>query len=81
MKTSIIILIAAFSFGAAFKPVVQTIYGFKVTDIEGKEFDVAQLKGKKLMIVNTASECGFTPQYKELQELLDKVNHTLNAKI
>ena len=47
----------------------QTIYDFKVTDIDGKEFDLASLKGKKVMIVNTASKCGLTPQYEELEKL------------
>ena len=43
----------------------QTIYQFKVTDLYGNEFDFASLKGKKILIVNTASECGLTPQYKD----------------
>jgi glutathione peroxidase len=46
-----------------------TIYQFKVKDISGNDFDLASLKGKKVMIVNTASECGLTPQYVQLQEL------------
>lgn len=46
-----------------------TIHQFVVTDIDGVPFDLASLKGKKVMIVNTASECGYTPQYKDLQEL------------
>jgi glutathione peroxidase len=47
-------------------------YDFKVKTLEGKEFDFASLKGKKVMIVNTASKCGFTPQYKELEEVYQK---------
>lgn len=47
----------------------QSIHQFKVTDIEGKEFDFASLKGKKIMVVNTASKCGLTPQYEQLEEL------------
>lgn len=46
-----------------------SIYDFKVKSIDGKEIDFAQYKGKKLLIVNTASECGFTPQYEDLQKL------------
>lgn len=49
----------------------QTIYQFKVKDISGNEFDLSSLKGKKVMIVNTASECGLTPQYKQLEELYE----------
>ncbi|MBN9285445.1 MULTISPECIES: glutathione peroxidase [Flavobacterium] len=47
----------------------ENIYQFKVKDIEGKTFDFASLKGKKVMVVNTASECGLTPQYEQLQKL------------
>jgi glutathione peroxidase len=47
-------------------------YDFKVKTLEGQTFDFASLKGKKVMIVNTASKCGFTPQYKDLEELYSK---------
>lgn len=46
-----------------------TIYQFKVEDLSGKTFDFASLKGKKILIVNTASKCGYTPQYEQLEEL------------
>ncbi len=45
----------------------ETIYQFKVEDLSGDTFDFASLKGKKIMIVNTASKCGLTPQYKDLE--------------
>jgi glutathione peroxidase len=48
------------------------IYSFIVKDIEGKEFNFESLRGKKVMIVNTASKCGLTPQYKELQALYEQ---------
>lgn len=50
----------------------ENIYQFKVTDLYGEEFDFSTLKGKKIMIVNTASECGLTPQYKDLQAIYEK---------
>ena len=43
----------------------------KVKSIDGKEFDYNSLKGKKVLIVNVASECGYTPQYEDLQKLYD----------
>ena len=50
----------------------KTIYQFKVKDIQGNNFDFEQLRGKKIMIVNTASKCGMTGQYKGLQKLYDR---------
>jgi glutathione peroxidase len=50
----------------------QTIYQFKVKDIEGNSFNFQNLRGKKIMIVNTASKCGLTGQYKALQKLYDR---------
>ncbi len=50
----------------------QSIHQFKVEDIVGKTFDLSSLKGKKVMIVNTASECGFTRQYEKLEALYKK---------
>jgi glutathione peroxidase len=49
----------------------QSIHQFIVNDISGKAFDFSTLKGKKVMIVNTASECGLTSQYIQLEELYE----------
>ena len=53
------------------------IYDFKVKGLDGKQLDLAAYKGKKLLIVNTASECGYTPQYADLQALYEKYKDKL----
>lgn len=49
----------------------ESIYDYKVKDIDGKEVAMSNYKDKVLIIVNVASTCGFTPQYKGLQKLYD----------
>ncbi|MBK1812374.1 glutathione peroxidase [Clostridium sp. YIM B02505] len=50
-----------------------SIYDFKAIDIDGREVDFSDYKGKVLLIVNTASKCGLTPQFKELEDLYNKL--------
>lgn len=50
----------------------KSFYDFQVRTLEGEVFDLARLKGKKVLVVNTASRCGFTPQYEELQRLFEE---------
>ncbi|EON78693.1 Glutathione peroxidase [Lunatimonas lonarensis] len=50
----------------------KSIYEFKMKDIDGKDVDFSKYKGKKLLLVNVASKCGYTPQYADLQELNEK---------
>ena len=49
-----------------------SIYGFSATDINGREISIEEFRGKTLLIVNTASKCGFSPQYGELQKLYEE---------
>ena len=57
------IFIVVLSFGQ------KSFYDFTVKDITGKDFPLSQLKGKKVLVVNTASKCGFTPQYEQLEKI------------
>ncbi len=54
-----------------------SIYDFKVAGLEGGEIDFSKYKGKKILIVNTASKCGYTPQYEELEQLSKKYGNKL----
>ena len=53
-------------------PMSHTIHDFKVRAIDGKDVALSQYKGKVLLVVNTASRCGFTPQYKSLEALYER---------
>ena len=57
-----------------------SVYDFKVADLEENTVSLDAYKGKVLLIVNTATKCGFTPQYKELQEIYDKY-HTQGFEV
>lgn len=74
-KMTLFLLLSAFSLTGFTQ--TSGFYDFKVKTLEGQEFDFASLKGKKVMIVNTASKCGFTPQYKELEEVSEKYQGNL----
>ena len=55
----------------------QSIHTFKVTGIDGKQINLSAYKGKKILIVNTASKCGYTPQYESLQKVYDQYKDKL----
>lgn len=67
MKTILILLVTMMTTSA-----IPSIYDFKMKSIEGEEIDFARYRGKNLLIVNVASQCGFTPQYNDLEELHQK---------
>ena len=73
MKTilSFILMITTFVLNA------QSIHTFKVAGIDGKQINLAAYKGKKILIVNTASKCGYTPQYESLQKVYDQYKNKL----
>ncbi len=69
MKNLILVISFIFMTTTAFSQ--QSFHDFTVEDIEGNKFELSSLKGKKVLVVNTASKCGLTPQYEQLQKLYD----------
>ena len=59
----------------------KSIHQFKLEDLNGNTFDFANLKGKKIIVVNTASKCGLTPQYEALEKLYKKYGESKNLMI
>jgi glutathione peroxidase len=59
-------------------PIAKSIYDFKIKSLDGKEIDFSQYKGKKILIVNTASKCGKTPQYAGLEKLHEQFGDRVN---
>lgn len=56
-----------------------TVYNYKLKTIKGEELDLSAFKGKKILLVNTASACGLTPQYKQLEELSENFKDKLQV--
>ena len=54
-----------------------SIYDFSITSLEGEQIKLSDYKGKKMLLVNTASKCGYTPQYKDLEVLYQKYGDQL----
>ncbi|MGB8193401.1 MAG: glutathione peroxidase [Chitinophagaceae bacterium] len=71
------ILMAVLAIMLSAPPKAKNIYQFKVPALDGSSINFSKFKGKKLLIVNTASKCGYTPQYTELEQLYEKYKDKL----
>lgn len=69
MRTLLLLLTITIGTNLAQAQDMKTFHDFKATTLEGEEIDMSQFKGKKVMVVNVASKCGYTPQYETLQEV------------
>lgn len=76
MKFLFIIMLSLFGFSKN-KAQAKSIHSFKVEALDGSTIDFSKFKGKKILVVNTASECGFTPQYADLEKLYEKYKNKL----
>ena len=72
MFTKLKLLIISLLVSVQISGQLKTLYDFKANTIDGKEFDFSTLKGKKVLIINTATECSLAPQFKKLQELYEE---------
>lgn len=76
MKYLLIIMFSLFGFSKN-KAQAKSIHSFKVEALDGSTIDFSKYKGKKILVVNTASECGFTPQYADLEKLYEQYKDKL----
>ena len=76
-KYLFILMLSLFGLFSSKAQTPKSIHSFKVESLDGKTIDFSKFKGKKILIVNTASECGFTPQYEDLEKLYDTYKNKL----
>lgn len=80
MRKIVSLIVSLFALGAPranAQDIPKSIYDFKVEGLDGGTIDFAAFKGKKILIVNTASKCGYTPQYEDLEKLYEKYKDKL----
>ncbi|MBD1423072.1 glutathione peroxidase [Sphingobacterium chuzhouense] len=70
-------IIASIILWASMMSPTASIYDFSFTSIDGREVKMSEFRGKNILIVNTASKCGFTKQYKDLQAMHEQYGHNL----
>ena len=71
MKTFVLMMVSLL-FAVSLEAQNKSFYDFTVKTIDGKDFPLSSLKGKKVLVVNVASKCGLTPQYAQLEKLYEK---------
>ena len=71
MKTFVLMMVSLL-FAVSLEAQNKSFYDFAVKTIDGKDFPLSSLKGKKVLVVNVASKCGLTPQYAQLEKLYEK---------
>jgi glutathione peroxidase len=76
MKTTLTIILSIFM-SQSILAQMPSIHNLSITDIDGKTISLSRFKGKKILFVNVASECGYTPQYTDLQQLHEKYKDKL----
>jgi glutathione peroxidase len=74
---NLILIATLFMLQSFANPGLESIHQFKIKSIDGGVIDFSKFKGKKILVVNTASECGYTPQYEALQKLADQYKDKL----
>lgn len=77
MKTLLFVLIGLFMLTSATNKPANNVYKFTVEGIDGAKIKFKKFKGKKILIVNTASKCGYTPQYADLEKLYEAYKEKL----
>ncbi len=80
MKTFVLMMVSLL-FAISSEAQNKSFYDFTVKTIDGKDFPLSSLKGKKVLVVNVASKCGLTPQYAQLEKLYEKYKEKVTGGV